>query len=921
MAENFYPPEELQLAQQAVTRFVERHKPSYRLLLYHAALPLVLTPELLNYLRTKFLQAEVPWVAEADLLLSELCRQVGYEQYVMEPAVRAYLLQEMKRDPTLGQARMEAVARLLIHYVQHLARTDTFAQSHELQAQQWAAMVYIEEQRETAIQEIATALKNTVTAVLEGAATIQSIVNQAEMACLANLTQELAPGLERYPELVKYAANVTQFLLTPTNKSIGEIRELLQIDLDADLHLPPVENADISLSYSVNEKDVLPSPERIRETWLRRLGFKYDPFSHVYGERDPNLIECFSLTSSFHNIFHALSTPVTHLVFGEEGSGKTSLRNVIAEQVHLTRDLAVVYSDFQALIEKAKQKELVQLEDHVDRMLEVAVVALETEFEDEMSTRESTFADGNDSYDSLLSAYIKRYGPNLTVRKTSLNASRLNTNVVQELPQDPYERLSTFFECVRGLLRYENVYFLIDPVNDTAEETATIWLVLQPLLSDFFLQKLSQDKAALIFFLNSRFRDLALTIDWINHRQTTSISVLEWSEESLRALLASRLKSSSGVKPSYDSLRWLSDNVENLDDMVIQEAGKNPRNLIALCSAIFDAHCQKPITEDNLLITREEVAEALSRQGMLFSPSISPPVLFSTWKMRILVRSCTASNTEWVEECEMPPAHLFMPDEEIGICPVGLNHTQIELWARSFRMPELICYLDLSDHSLFDSNLGHLAVFTHLKELNLGKTLISGEGLAALKDLPLTWLRLDACKNLSDRGLQSTGALVHLDTLDVSRCTGITGRGLSHPQPLAHLRVLNLEGCSTLQEEALAALAAMPALEDLDLSETQISGTGFLHFRNNHTLRTLSLEGCARFKSQTVPHLLNLEALEILRLGRTSIEDADLEQLQVLRNLRELHLYGCAKVTADKVAKLKARGLRVFHDSSTVIVE
>ncbi|MDX9956577.1 MAG: hypothetical protein RBT75_20940, partial [Anaerolineae bacterium] len=246
MAENFYPPEELQLAQQAVTRFMERHEPFYRLLLYHAALPLVLTPELLNYLRTKFLQAEVPWVAEADLLLSELCRQVGYEQYVMEPAVRAYLLWEMKQDPTLGQARMEAVARLLIHYVQHLARTDIFAQPHELQAQQWAAMVYIEEQRETAIREIAKALRNTVTAVLEGAATIQSIVNQAEMACLANLTQELAPGLERYPELVKYAANVTQFLLTPTNKSIGEIRELLQIDLDADDVLPsPHESYDV----------------------------------------------------------------------------------------------------------------------------------------------------------------------------------------------------------------------------------------------------------------------------------------------------------------------------------------------------------------------------------------------------------------------------------------------------------------------------------------------------------------------------------------------------------------------------------------------------------------------------------------------------------------------------------------------------
>ena len=52
----------------------------YRFLLgrLYAALPLILTPELLNYLRNHFLRDKVPWVAEVDLLLSELCRPVGY---------------------------------------------------------------------------------------------------------------------------------------------------------------------------------------------------------------------------------------------------------------------------------------------------------------------------------------------------------------------------------------------------------------------------------------------------------------------------------------------------------------------------------------------------------------------------------------------------------------------------------------------------------------------------------------------------------------------------------------------------------------------------------------------------------------------------------------------------------------------------
>ncbi len=209
MTESFFQPEEMQIAQQKVARFVERHEPSYRLLLYHAALPLVLTPELLNYLRTKFVQ-QVPWVAEADLLLSDLCQQVGYEQYVMDSAVRAYLLQEMKQDAALGPERMEAVARLLIHYVRYLSKTDAYLDAHELQAQQWAAMVYIEEQRETTVREIQTAFEDVI--ALSTSANVNPATHAAEAARLARITQELVTGLESYPELVAYATNTTRLI-------------------------------------------------------------------------------------------------------------------------------------------------------------------------------------------------------------------------------------------------------------------------------------------------------------------------------------------------------------------------------------------------------------------------------------------------------------------------------------------------------------------------------------------------------------------------------------------------------------------------------------------------------------------------------------------------------------------------------------
>jgi formylglycine-generating enzyme required for sulfatase activity len=200
------PDREKELAQQTVNRFVRRFEESYRLLAYHAALPLVLTPELLNYLRNRFLRGQVPWVAEVDLLLSDLCSPVGYELYAMDTAVRAHLLDQMQQE--LGTERMQEVARLLLNYVRYLSRTNPFVGKHELEAQRWAAMVYLDDQREKAAQEILQAFHVAV----DGAKVNQSLLNQGEMVRLARITQELAPQLKAFPILISYAELVSREL-------------------------------------------------------------------------------------------------------------------------------------------------------------------------------------------------------------------------------------------------------------------------------------------------------------------------------------------------------------------------------------------------------------------------------------------------------------------------------------------------------------------------------------------------------------------------------------------------------------------------------------------------------------------------------------------------------------------------------------
>ncbi|NEP53103.1 MAG: formylglycine-generating enzyme family protein [Moorea sp. SIO3C2] len=226
-----------QAAKQAVERFVRRFDESYRVLAYHAALPLVLTPELVNYLRNQFLRNEnVPWVAEVDLLLSDLCSQVGYELYAMDTHIRGYLLEQMKQDPRFGKLRMQQVAQVLINYVKYLSRLHPGRKQKELEAQRWAAMVYLgDEQCKQAAREIAQRLIETTSETDSEHLTESGM--RAELARLTHITAELSPQLQQEPALVEYARLMQRVLRQPDTVTPAELSHPYQLD-DLELRVP-----------------------------------------------------------------------------------------------------------------------------------------------------------------------------------------------------------------------------------------------------------------------------------------------------------------------------------------------------------------------------------------------------------------------------------------------------------------------------------------------------------------------------------------------------------------------------------------------------------------------------------------------------------------------------------------------------------
>lgn len=229
-----------QVAQLRVQHFVRSFEDSYLTLACHAALPLILTPELVNYLRNRFMPGEVPWVAEADLLLSDLCYEVGYETYAMEPDVRSFLINELQGR--FGQKRMQDVARLMVNYVRHLARNSPRARHYELQTQQWAALAYLDDQRSQTVKELAESFKACL-AELGQAGNSQADANQAEIIRLSKIVEDLKSQLKDYPDLIKYAQLTSEILTAPEGFELDEAESHSRFSQSVDVlgvKLPPL---------------------------------------------------------------------------------------------------------------------------------------------------------------------------------------------------------------------------------------------------------------------------------------------------------------------------------------------------------------------------------------------------------------------------------------------------------------------------------------------------------------------------------------------------------------------------------------------------------------------------------------------------------------------------------------------------------
>jgi formylglycine-generating enzyme required for sulfatase activity len=180
-------------AMERVIQFAQRFGTLHGDLAAHAAFPLVLTPDLLYRLWASFLP-QIPWTTVSDILLSPLCREVGYELYEMDPGIRNILLGELREDSRFGESRLRELAQFLREYVRVDLQADDPDQRELADAQRLTALAHTEP--DEAARQIASKISD------------PSQLTGADLLRVATLTETLSQPLREYSPLVAYARGV-----------------------------------------------------------------------------------------------------------------------------------------------------------------------------------------------------------------------------------------------------------------------------------------------------------------------------------------------------------------------------------------------------------------------------------------------------------------------------------------------------------------------------------------------------------------------------------------------------------------------------------------------------------------------------------------------------------------------------------------
>lgn len=253
------------IAKRRIDFFRERFDEEHLVFAQHASLPLALTPELLYSLWYRFQhytdrdgrKRSIPWIAVADLLLSSLCSEVGYELYEMDTAVQANLLEGLKS--TFGEKHLKVVAEFLLGYAQQQLLSQNSRVHSIAKTQEWIALYY------TYPDEFARKL---ALALLESTEQ-KNKSEQRRIASIIGLFPELASLKEFYPLLVlRKAASIVRSKQPLPVEVEGHLLKIVKgtgerTDKPVDEPIPPLLSGQLAAVESILNEPIITASEPV----------------------------------------------------------------------------------------------------------------------------------------------------------------------------------------------------------------------------------------------------------------------------------------------------------------------------------------------------------------------------------------------------------------------------------------------------------------------------------------------------------------------------------------------------------------------------------------------------------------------------------------------------------------------------------
>jgi len=373
-----------------------------------------------------------------------------------------------------------------------------------------------------------------------------------------------------------------------------------------------------------------PAPEQGVDNWLRNVGFRFNPFTHLESSGDPHLgaylIEHQSLINLWGNW--------PGLTFAAAGGGKTALRVYLAQACWSGPDIGHPFPISYVPVMNSRGGLPENLEDHSQLIIQAGTLQLllallyrphwwgglrvQTRklvrglLDCDLPSPLDHYLDQLVDTDGLVS-FLQGYNPSIAWTQPPARerwrsvCNTLSDTPAAAIPEKSGDRLNIFLDILINELNLSSIYLLLDGVDgffETATDPAAAIALIDPLLAE--VEAWSQRRLFLKAFLPAEIAP-ALEISRPAPLRACRIVNIKWSTPALAHVIRQRVfVATEGAFGSLDALS--TPDLTDIETQLARAVVPLPREALELTGRLLWEHIQRDFGASQLDIVDLENA-------------------------------------------------------------------------------------------------------------------------------------------------------------------------------------------------------------------------------------------------------------------------------------------------------------------------